>query len=153
MVECVPEDVRRQGNWKYEFFNYTREINCSMFFVWAREKNKTKNHRVYIGPGADGSTEDKIAVDVKFEPKNTGISFRTSWREAGYVKSTWALYGDRWEMCEVNERLDLIIDFEGGLCPDKCLIFIHPSGDEDAIAPSFNHLQARLTIRDTEPET
>ena len=47
-----------------------------MFFEWA---TKRKNHRVYIGPGADGSSDDKIAVDLKYEPKNTQISFKNSW--------------------------------------------------------------------------
>ena len=80
MIECVPEDVRRAGNWKNEFFNYVREINCSMFFTWARERNKMKNHRAYIGPGAvEPITEDKIAVDVKFDPKNTKITYRSLW--------------------------------------------------------------------------
>ena len=58
----------------------TPEINCSMFFTWARERNKMKNHRAYIGPGAvEPITEDKIAVDVKFDPKNTKITYRSLW--------------------------------------------------------------------------
>ena len=101
MIECVPEDIRQRGRWKDEFFNYCDGIDCTMFFKEAEEKKKTKNHRCYIGPGADGSTEDKIAVELKFDPKNTVITYKAQWRELGYCKSTWVLYGDRWKLTSI----------------------------------------------------
>ena len=121
-----------------------------MFFREAEQRNKKRNHRVYIGPGADGSTDDKIAVDLKYDPKNTKITFRSSWKEEGYCKSTWVLYGREWQLLEECEALGHIEYFEEGMVPDKLITFIHPSQDEDALRPTFNHFSARLTVREFE---
>ena len=67
VIDCVPKQYIKSGHWKYEYFDYcdgpTLAADCDMFFQEAEQRGKTKNHRVYIGPGSDGSSDDKIAVD------------------------------------------------------------------------------------------
>ena len=51
---------------------------------------KVRNKRIYIGPGRDGSSDDKISVDCKFEPRNTKVAFSKTWRAQGFVKTSYA---------------------------------------------------------------
>ena len=71
-----------------------------------RELGVTKNKRIYIGLGRDGSSDDKISVDLKFEP-NTSITYNKIWRETGYVKSSFAYYPDSGGWQRVEDAVDL----------------------------------------------
>ena len=46
-----------------------------MFFKHLSDIGHDKNKRIYIGPGRDGSSDDKIPVDLKFDPQNTFVSY------------------------------------------------------------------------------
>ena len=77
------------------------------FFTHLRELGVSKNKRIYIGPGRDGSSDDKISVDLKFEPNNTSITYNKIWRETGYVKSSFAYYPDLGGWKRVEDEADL----------------------------------------------
>ena len=51
-----------------------------LLFTEAEKKGKTRNFRMYIGPGSDGSSADKLSLDLKFNPWDTAITFRPEWR-------------------------------------------------------------------------
>ena len=42
-------------------------------------KGRTRNVRIYTGPGKDGSSADKLSLDSTFNPWDTAITFRTEW--------------------------------------------------------------------------
>ena len=72
-------------------------------FMHLADLGKEKNKRIYIGPGRDGSSEDKIAVDCKFQSATTKINYSTVWIDWGYRKSSFVLpeEGDEnWKMIE-----------------------------------------------------
>ena len=74
---CVPQELRDQGQWKYLFSLHEsigdKDLNAIMND--AIEKGRYSNHRIFIGSGSDGSSDDEIAVDIKFEPNNTKTTF------------------------------------------------------------------------------
>ena len=67
--QCEP------GDWKHEFkkSSFTTTI-LNLLFTEAR------NFRMYIGLGSDGSSADKLSLDLKFNPWDTAITFRSEWR-------------------------------------------------------------------------
>ena len=64
------------GEWKYEFkmSSFTTNI-LNLLFAEAERKGKTLHFRMYIGPGSDGSSADKLSLDVKFNRWDTAITF------------------------------------------------------------------------------
>ena len=52
----------------------------NLLFAEAERKGKTRNFRMYIGPGSDGPSADKLSLDLKFNPWDTAITFRPEWR-------------------------------------------------------------------------
>ena len=65
------------GEWNYEFqmSSFTTTI-LNLLFTEAEQKGKTRNFRMYIGLGSDGSSADKLSVDLKFNLWDTAITFR-----------------------------------------------------------------------------
>ena len=65
----------RTGEWKYEFktSSLTTAIP-NLIFDEAEQKCKNRIFRMYIGPGSDSSSADKLSLDLKFNPRNTAIS-------------------------------------------------------------------------------
>ena len=57
------------GEWKYEFkmSSFTTTM-LNLLFAEAERKGKTRNFRTYIGLGSDGSSGDKLSLDLKFNP-------------------------------------------------------------------------------------
>ena len=57
------------GEWKYEFkmSSFTTAM-LNLLFAEAEQKDKTRNVRPYIGLGSDGSSGDKLSLDLKFNP-------------------------------------------------------------------------------------
>ena len=53
------------------------------FFTHLRDLGMQKKKRIYIGPGRDGSSYDKISVDLKFDPLNTYVIYNRLWRDTG----------------------------------------------------------------------
>ena len=83
MIESVNEYDVTNGDWRNTFdVESLQGEDVAILFDEASFKKKVRNHRTYIGPGADGSSEDKIAVDMKFNAKETTVTFKDEW-------STW----------------------------------------------------------------
>ena len=97
-------------------------------FQHLEDLKKDSNKRIYIGPGRDGSSDDKIAVDCKFNPQNTKITFSKSWERAGYKKTTFAysLGKDSWDLIEHNEALGGVTKIASEDQVKKIAIFIYP---------------------------
>ena len=75
----VPQ--HKPGEWKYgiKMSSFTPTI-WNFLFTEAEQKGKTRNFRMYIGPGSDGSSAEKLSLDLKFNPWDTAITFRPAWR-------------------------------------------------------------------------
>ena len=75
LVLSVPLYI--SGGWKSEFktSSLTSTI-LNLIFAEAGQKGKTQNFRMYIGPRSDGSSADKLSLDLKFYPRNTSIPSR-----------------------------------------------------------------------------
>ena len=77
--QVIEDDPRKQlelsvpwydpGEWKYEFkmSTFTTTI-LNLLFKEAEQKGKIRNFRMHIGPGSDGSSADKLSLDLKFNP-------------------------------------------------------------------------------------
>ena len=69
------------GEWKYEFKICplsTRILN--LFVDEAKQKGKTRDFHMYVGPRSDGSSTKNMSFDLKFNRQDTAISFRPEWR-------------------------------------------------------------------------
>ena len=79
LVSSVPQG--KAGEWRYgfEMSSLTTAI-LNLIFKEAEKKGKNRHFRMYIGPGSDGSSADKLSLDLKFNPWDTAISFRPEWR-------------------------------------------------------------------------
>ena len=81
----LPDDY--ESKWKTEvFYNFpiTPNEECRSWFNdgcfrHLADLGKDRNKRIYIGPGRDGSSDDKISIDCKFENDNTKVPFSRSW--------------------------------------------------------------------------
>ena len=68
------------GEWKSEFemSSFTTTI-LNLLFAEAERQGKTRNFRMYIGPGWDGSSADTLSLALEFNPWDTAITFRPEW--------------------------------------------------------------------------
>ena len=94
-------------------------------------KKRTSNKRIYIGPGRDGSSDDKISVDLKFDPSNTKVTCPPIWKQQGYKKKTFMLVdrsvgGKTWVVIEDSVRLDEVKEFSAQQ-PEQVAILLHPT--------------------------
>ena len=48
----------------------------NLLFTEAEQKGKARNFRMYIGSGSEGSSADKVSLDLKFNPWDTAITFQ-----------------------------------------------------------------------------
>ena len=95
--------------------------------------------RGLIGPGRDGSSDDKISVDLKFCGHNTKVDFSQIWVEQDMVKTTFVDFGAAsWRICEREQPLDTNSEFPDGCRPDRMAVFIHPKSD--LLSESFRRL-------------
>ena len=106
----------RQRRWKIEF-DVQKNISgddIDMLFQEEEDTGKTRSHRTYIGPGADGCSNDKIIVELRYHSKDNKLTFdpgmttsrtRLSSFEAkiGDVKKP-TLQSDRSTTCRKMER-------------------------------------------------
>ena len=102
-------------------------------------RGKESNKRLYIGPGRDGSSDDKISVDVKFDSRTTKITENKFLRAQGYVKTSFAFERDEetqtdsWRVIEDQVELDNEQLFSDPV--DQMVIIIHPmfsTAEDDA---------------------
>ena len=77
----------------------------------AEQKGKTRNFDMYIGPGSDGSSADKLLLDLKFNPWDTAISFRLEWRSMSKTVFTQYDLSESWCAEQSNVRPDDVKTF------------------------------------------
>eukprot|EP00973_Karenia_brevis_P000420 61213-Karenia_brevis.AAC.1 len=81
--------------------------DLDLIFLEEEDRGKTRNHRTYIGPGADGSSDDKNCVEVRYDNANTKVSFSHQWNS--YVKTVFAQYRSEipgtWECVVVDAEI------------------------------------------------
>ena len=89
------------GEWKHEFkmLPFTTTI-LNLFFTEAEKKGTIRNFRMYIGPGSDVSSANKLSLDLKFNPCDTAITFRPEWRSMSNSLRTVRSIGDLVHMQE-----------------------------------------------------
>ena len=129
--------------WKYEVFKRLPLIDydsdclrtdfCENAFRHLDELDKRTNSSIYIGPGATGESDDKIRLDLKFEPKTSRVTVPSNWADKGIVKTTYILVVNRsvsrsigryWTLLEEQVPLDshtAIVDVM------DCLLYTSPS--------------------------
>ena len=134
-LEVADDDFRKQlelsvplhkpGEWKYEFkmSSFTTTIP-NLLFAEAEQKGKTRNVRTYVGPGSDGSSADKLSLDLKFNPWDTAITFRPEWRSTSKTVFTQCDPSESW----YTEESDVWLDDVQTLYhrPMHCVIAVHP---------------------------
>ena len=89
VIEGVPQVFNGDGTWKDNAFQFlglhgvdNHELRSEFFghvFDHLKDLGKEKNKRIYIGPGRDGSSSDKISIDCKFDPQNTKVTSSRAW--------------------------------------------------------------------------
>ena len=71
--------IYRTGEWKYEFKTSTLTTRILIFLLdKAEQKGRARDFYTYVGPGSDGSSADKLSLNLKFNPQNTAISLRAA---------------------------------------------------------------------------
>ena len=115
----------RNGGWKYEF--KTSSLTATILneiFNDAGNNGKSRNFRTYIGPGSDGSSTDKLSLDLKFNPRNTATSSRPG-EERFMCETVFTQCDLPRDLCA--EQKDVRIDWVKTLScrPSRCLIIVH----------------------------
>ena len=120
-----PLEQVRYGEWKYEFkMSKLTTTILNLLFAEAGQKGRTRTFRAYIGPGSDGSSADKLSLDLKFNPWDTAISFRLESHPMS--KTVFTQYDPSESWC--TEQKDAWLDDVKTFChrPIRCLTVVHP---------------------------
>ena len=133
------------GIWKNEVFKHWKITENARHRKYVLDNcfqhlsdilGKDKNIRLYIGPGRDGSSEDKISVDCKFESRTTKVEHVSkALKSQEYVKTSFIFDNDEWRV--VEDQVDLETDTPFTQKVSRMAIIIHPmfsTADEDAHA-------------------
>ena len=133
------------GIWKNEVFKHWKITENARHRKYVLDNcfqhlsdilGKDKNKRLYIGPGRDGSSEDKISVDCKFESRTTKVQhISKALKSQDYVKASFIFDNDEWTL--VEDQVDLDTDTPFTQKVSRMAIIIHPmfsTADEDAKA-------------------
>ena len=144
--------LHKPGEWKYEFkmSSFTSTM-LNLLFAEAERKGKTRHLRTYIGPGSDGSSADKLSLDLKSNPWDTAITFRPEWRSMS--KTVFAQYDPSvsWYTEQNGVWLDDVKTFYHR--PMRCVIVVHPyflsQRDTDLSAESAYLSCAKICIDDS----
>ena len=133
LEQVIEDDPRKQpelslpqyepGEWKHEFrmSSFTTTF-LNLLFTEAEKKGKTRNFRMYIGRGSDGSSADKLSLDLKFNPWDTAITFRPEWRSMSKTVFTQYDASETWYTCQSHVWLDdgkKVLSSTSALC-DRC---------------------------------
>ena len=125
--------------WKYEVFKHYRIIDDPEQRNWimdncvqhARDmRGKASNKRLYLGPGRNGSSDNKISVDVKFHSNSTKVADNPYLKQQGYCKTSFAYerdaetQKDEWSIIEDQAELDHEETFSDPI--PQMVIIIHP---------------------------
>jgi len=107
--------------WMYEVFKHYRIIDDLEHRKWVMDnctqhvrdmRGKASNKRLYLGPGRDGSSDNKISVDVKFHSNSTKVTENPYLKQQGYCKTSFAYERDAekqkddWIIIEDQAELD-----------------------------------------------
>ena len=118
LEQIVEGDPRKQlelsvpqnglGEWKYEFkvSSFTTTILNLLLLTEAEQKVKTRNVRMYISLGSDGSSADKLSLDLKFNIWDTAITFWPKWRSMSKTVFTQYDPFETWYTCQSDAWLD-----------------------------------------------
>ena len=124
---------------------------------------------MHIGPGSDGSSADKLSIDLKVNPCYTTITFRPEWRSLSKTVFTQYDPSERWYTCQSNVWLNDVKRFYPR--PMRCVIAVHlyPLEPEDSVLSKqhaflsgakrcvddsrFSPRLAQRQVRDVEQET
>ena len=114
----IHEDVRERNYFLDNCFRHLDDVG--------KDKKAVSNKRIYLGPGRDGSSDDKIPINCKFESNNTKITFNKNWPSQGYVKSSFVVEdeGDEWKL--VENQVYLAEETTLPVKARKIAIVIHP---------------------------
>ena len=95
-----------------------------LLFAEAERRGKTRNFQMCIGPGSDGSSADKLSLDLKFNPWDNATTFRPEWRLMS--KTVFTQY-DQLES-GYTEQSDVWLDDVKTFYhrPMRCVIVVHP---------------------------
>ena len=140
LIAAAPKDSVENKTWKNDIFSEhdIREImNLSVLNGCVqhveeiqKDRKRASNKRIYIGPGKDGTTDDKIAVEVRFDSSTTKVTTPATWKAEGYKKTSW-IKVDRtddspiWTMIEDSVPLEEVKDFQTRK-PEFMVMLLHP---------------------------
>ena len=79
---------------------------------------------MYIGPESDGSSADKLSLNLKFNPWDTAITFCPEWRSMSKTAFTQYDPSESWYTEQSGSWLDDVKAFYHG--PMRCAIVVHP---------------------------
>ena len=94
----------------------------NLLFEEAERNGKTRNFRMCIGPGSDGSSADKLSLDLKFNLWDTAVTFRPEWRSMYKTVSTQYDPHESWYREQSDVWLDdvkNVLSSTNALC-DRC---------------------------------
>ena len=125
--------------WKYEVFKHYRIIDDLEHRKWIMDncvqhvrdmRGKDSNKRLYLGPGRDGSSDNKVSVNVKFYSNSTKITENPYLISQGFCKTSFAYerdaetQTDEWQVVEDQVTLDE--DTQLSDQTPQMVIIIHP---------------------------
>ena len=157
--------------WKYEVFKHYRIIDDLNHRKWVMDhctqhvldmRGKESNKRLYLGPGRNGSSDNKISVDVKFHSNSTKITENPYLKSQGYCKTSFAYERDaetqtyNWQVIEDQAELDNEETYSDPI--SQMVIIIHPMystavEDEKAVEEEKKAVSTITTPAQTETTT
>ena len=131
----------KPGEWKYEFkmaLLYTTILN--LLFTEAEPRGRIRHFRVYVGPGSDGPSTDKLSLDLRFDPWDTAVTQRSEWHSMS--KTVFTQYNPSGSWC--TEQSDVWLDVKKFYHrPIRCVASVPPyflaQRDTDLVA-EYAHL-------------
>ena len=117
--------LHKPGERKYEFkmSSFTSTM-LNVLFADADQKGKTRNFRTCIGAGSDGSSADKLSLDLKFNPWDIEITFRPQWRSMRKTVFTHYDPSESWYIEQSDVWLDDVKTFYDR--PMRSGVVLHP---------------------------
>ena len=114
------------GEWKYEFKMPSLIDYDKTEFALRRSgaEGKTQHLQMHIGPGSDGSSADKLSLDLKFNSWDTAIIFQPEWRSMSKTVFTQYDPFESWYTEHSDVWLDDVRTFYHR--PMRCVIVVHP---------------------------
>ena len=123
----------------------------NLLFTEAERMGKARNFRTYIGPGSDGSSADKLSLDLKFNPWDTAITFRPERRSMSKTAFTQCDPFESWYTEQSDVWLDDVKTFYHR--PMRCVLVVHPcflALEDTALLAESSYLScAKICIDDS----